>query len=265
VLILGGFLLLSCNNDNRGTSKILRIQNANGELTEIEYKIENKDTVFNGIGKYYSALGKITDKVEFKNGLKNGWHEHFDSIGKLESKVFYVNGLAEGAAYFYDSKGKVITEIFYINDKQVFSKKVHENTYLPEVYNMFNESGDVQYVVLFDSTGNKFYENGYIFDRSIKLKGFNSDFLRQNKEINLKVFTTQLPEYSKKIDLYYYDNNNKRREISYQLKDSGYYVTIKFVPEILGSAAIVLVGKLNDANGKSVKYDTLLTKVNIVK
>lgn len=95
-----------------------------------------KDSVFNGIVKYfdksknfagfstfeyglqdgpsvkYFQSGNKSDSINYKNGLENGDAYKYDSLGHLIYKTYYFNGLAVGGVTKYSSQGKVQEDYF---------------------------------------------------------------------------------------------------------------------------------------------------------
>jgi hypothetical protein len=254
-------IFLSCKHQ-QGT-QTLQIKNTNGELNVLSYRMVNTDTVLEGTQKYYWQNGRIRDAINFLDGVKNGLSLHYDSLGILRNKSFYKNGKEDSISSYYSPNSRLSAETFFIEGVKVFTKGTFADSVLPS-YEFYRSDGYVQYVVLFDSAGNKVYENGFIFGDSIQSENnLNLDSLRINSTVKAKILTTKLPGYTSIILLDYFDNLNRKAKIDYQVRTEGFYTYIKFTPIKIGRATLVLIGELRDEKNILVKRDTLFTKIKV--
>ncbi len=130
---------------------------------------------------------------------------HYDGLGRLIKKVFYKNNVKDSSSFLYDTSGNIIYESYYIKNKEVFQKGFYskmQSKLITSYYKVFGDSDKVLYVVLFDSSGNKFYENRFIFNRLVNFYP-SKDSVNSNSKSEIKVFTTNLPGYTKAFKVYY--------------------------------------------------------------
>ena len=262
IVAISFFIFISCKNP-QGT-KTLQIKKSNGELNVLSYRIVHTDTILEGTQQYYWQNGKIRDKINFVNGLKSGLSLYYDSLGNLRNKSFYKNGKEDSISFYYSAGGRLSAETFFVEGIRVFTEGTFADSVLPS-YKFYRSDGFVQYVVLFDSAGNKVYENGFIFGDPIQSgNNFDLDSLKINSTVEVKVVTTKLPGYTVKILLDYFDNLNRKAKIDYQVRTEGFYTYIKFTPSKIGSATLVFLGELRDEKNILVKRDTLFTKIKVI-
>jgi hypothetical protein len=263
-ILLISFFFLGCNNQNVTGPSIKKIKNARGELSILPYIIVKGDTLLNGKASYYNSEGKIKEELDYKYGSKEGWDTKFDSLQELTSKIFYKNNLPNGYGYFYDDSKKVVSKRYFIDGVKVLELRMTSNT-KPIQYQVFDDMGGVQYVVLFDSTGKKVYENGYIFQDSIYYVRPQKDSINVNAPVEIKLFLTQLPKYTDKIRFDLFDRHGRRHNIKSDIISDSFFASIKFVPTDAGENTIAIFGELTDDAGKVVKRDTLVEKFEVRK
>jgi hypothetical protein len=251
----------SCNHTPSEIIRTKRIEKSNGEIWIMPYVLHGTDTIIDGEAVCYSSKGKIKEESEYKKGLRNGWDKVYDSLGTLNQRIFYSVGRKNGYGIFYDVRGE-IRKRFFIDDRAVSEERTND-LLVPIQYRVFRENGDVQYVVLFDSLGNKFYENGFVFEDSVRFINNHKDSILANNPVEIKIFTTQLPGYSRSVRSNLF--NHFKHEISPigEIKNDDFYTTINFTPKNAGKQTLSVIGQLMDKSGKIVKTDTLLEELTI--
>ena len=80
------------------------------------------DSIADGIVKYYTLDGEITNTAEIKNGKNNGTAIYFYPNGKIYDSIYFVNDLANGAHYRFDTNGNLAYQDNYIEGKKVGDK-----------------------------------------------------------------------------------------------------------------------------------------------
>lgn len=253
--------IFSCSSVSPRSEKIRMIRNDSGEMWILPYIIIGTDTLTDGKAVCYSSTRKIKEEIQYKKGAKDGWDMRYDSSGALESRILYKSGFKSGYGTFYGIKGE-IQKKYFIEDKLVEEERMN-NQVIPIQYRVFAENGDVQYVVLFDSLGNKFYENGFVFEDSVHFDKFRKDSLTVDLPVEIKIFTTQLPGYSRGIRLECFNQLNKKANVATEVRNDDFYTTIKFTPKIIGRQTISIIGILEDKTGKVVKKDTLYQAIMV--
>jgi len=81
-----------------------------------------KDSIADGIVKYYTLDGKLDAIFQFKNGKNNGTAIHFFPNGKIFDSIHYVNDVANGEHHQYDTNGSLLFKEFYKTGKRVGEK-----------------------------------------------------------------------------------------------------------------------------------------------
>src|SRR4030095_10210190 len=104
------------------------------------------------------------------------------------------------------------------------------------------------YVILFDSTGKKFYENGFVFDQNIQLLNSSNDTVPINKPVSFKVFTTVIPNYVDSVRADFFNADNRKTQVDHTISISGRFAEGTFIPNSLGQFTVVLLGELKDEN-----------------
>jgi len=252
---------IGCKYEEAKDKKTKTVKGSNGDLTVYPYTIIKGDTLIDGKAMYYSKNGKVDSEIEFKRGMRDGWAIHYDTSGKMYSKIFYKKNIANGYSFFYDDSG-IIEKKYYIENQQVLDQRMN-NKSIPIQYQVLHNSGKVQYVVLFDSVGRKVYENGFVFEDSFKILYPDKDSIRINSPVEIKIFTTQLPGYSKVVSLYYFNHKKVKMNVVNNIVYDDFYTTIKFIPNEVGEQTIAILGELIDETGKVVKQDTVFKKIEV--
>ena len=250
-----------CNSQHPNVTRLIKTRNDRGELSELSYIIANKDTILDGKAVYYYVNGRIRKEVEYKNGLMEGWQFFYDSLGNMLSKTFYKKNLPNGYGFFYSQNGE-INKRYFIDGIKTLDLRT-DSKGLPIQYRVFDPQGAVQFVVLFDSTGKKVYENGYLFQDTIYFDHQNGDSIYLNKPVEFRVFTTHLPNYSVHVILDFFSKNRRKIPVKSSVATDGFYTSIKFVPEQEGKIIIALLGEMSDEHSKIIKNDTLFKEITV--
>lgn len=74
-----------------------------------------KDSIFDGIVKYFDKENRNLGFSTFKYGLKNGPSVNYFQSGNKSDSINFKNGLEDGYAYKYDSLGRLLYETYYFN------------------------------------------------------------------------------------------------------------------------------------------------------
>jgi antitoxin component YwqK of YwqJK toxin-antitoxin module len=108
ILILGN----SCSRNHSIT-----YINDSGQKFEYEYKIEEGDTILNGLYKEYYKNGNLRVSENNKDGALNGKAEYFWKNGKLRSVLNYFSNRILEQTYIGDTSGNVLDSFTVKNGK----------------------------------------------------------------------------------------------------------------------------------------------------
>lgn len=239
------FSFIACNNNKTNQIELELLQ---GKKASIPYVIENGDTMFDGIGKYFYANGVIEDSIAFKRGKKNGWSIHYDSSGKITSKIMYKNDSADGIGYFFNNQGTLESESFYVNNKLYSVKTYYENGNL-DTYNAIDDS-IVFFAVKYDSLGKKLREKGTVFGRNLYFLP-SLDSIHVNQIVEIKIPIVSEHNYKTKIENIKLNTKNQVIEKNDSLPLYKSYALYKTKFMEIGRQQVGIAGELKDENGKS--------------
>jgi hypothetical protein len=258
ICIFSLFLIYSCNNSSLKNEKIEK-DDKGGKIVS-QYKIMNHDTLLDGYVKSYFPSGRLKKSIKYVNGLKNGVQVEYDSLGNIKSTVLFINGDKNGYGYNYNN-GE-IEKNYYVDDRKVFNQRMNSKS-KPIQIRVFNYADIVQYVILFDSLGNKIYENGFVIEDSIFYVQPDKNGIHINKPVEIKLFTTHIPNYSRSIQLDYFNHDRRKVSIQSNIINNDFFTLIKFTPIDTGNQVLVFIGKLTDESGKIVGKDTVSRIINV--
>lgn len=108
------FFSSSCTKSEK--NKVLTVVNEDSSYQKGEVF---KDSIFNGIVKYYDKEDKNTGYATFKYGIKTGPGVLYSKLGVISDSLNYVNGLENGFGFKYDSSGKLLFKSFYFQGLSV--------------------------------------------------------------------------------------------------------------------------------------------------
>lgn len=219
-------------------------------------RINGNDTLKDGEYKRF-VNNKLSDSLMFQGDKLEGWQFYLDENGKIQQKNYYKKGIHTDSSYIFFSNGQVKIAAYYQDDVQLFAEEFYSNQNR-KLYNvMFPfKSDSVFYVVLFDSLNNKFYENGNLLSDSI-INLTTGNFTIE-KDINFKMFCTDLPNYSIKIS---YSINNSKDIFSCKVQNFYAYGTLKFLHR--GVNIISFRSKLYDNNNALIREEKFNRNVNV--
>jgi hypothetical protein len=251
-----------CNNSREDAKRILRISLANHGYAVIPYVLnEQGDTLFDGIGKYYTEKGDLIDLITFINSQKNGWHIHYNS-GKIYSKIMFLNDTAEGKGYIYNVNGKVEEENYY-QDNKVRVGKFFDSSGRVSLINFYD--GDrAFYAISYDSIGKKIKESGVVFAYNFE-SNQKLDSVKVNKLFEIKIPVVILPQYITNIEIARFNSRNELYEVIDSIPINNYFALFKTLFKETGLQKIGIAGELRETNGKVIKRDTLYQRINVIE
>ena len=86
-----------------------------------------KDTLYNGITKFYSLKGTLESKIYYNAGIKNGPAINYYSNGGINDSVNFRNGLEVGKHYLFDESGYLKYTDYFFFGKRVGGREFYEN------------------------------------------------------------------------------------------------------------------------------------------
>ena len=238
-------LITGCSN--KSDMRVMHIRYSSGNDSLIfQYHIINNDTIKDGLAKLYNKKGTIVAKVSFAKNLLHGEQKYYYDNGQLKESVFYNHGVAIGKGQFFYENGNKRLNTFYYKGYQIFAESFSPNQ-KRELFNVLfpPREDSVFYVVLFDSTGKKYYQNGHLLSRSFEL--FNTTNVYVNKPFTFQLFCTQLPGYVTKVSYSIDDNPDQKQCI---VKD--FFAKGSFLFKKTGINKVTFWCELSDENEQAV-------------
>ena len=249
-IIYAPILLIFClitGCSNKSDMRVMHIRYSSGNYSLIfQYHIINNDTIKDGLAKLYNKKGAIVAKVSFAKNLLHGEQKYYYDNGQLKESVFYNHGVAIGKGQFFYENGNKRLNTFYYKGYQIFAESFSPNQ-KRELFNVLfpPREDSVFYVVLFDSTGKKYYQNGHLLSSSFEL--FNTTNVYVNKPFAFQLFCTQLPGYVTKVSYSIDDNPDKKKCI---VKD--FFAKGSFLFKKTGINKVTFWCELSDENEQAV-------------
>jgi len=115
-VFLAILIFFSSSCDKSEKNKVLTIVNDDYSYQTGEVF---KDSIFNGVVKYFDKEDKNTGYATYKFGIKNGPGVLYSKFGFISDSLNYFNGLENGFAFKYDSSGKLLFKSFYFQGLSV--------------------------------------------------------------------------------------------------------------------------------------------------
>ena len=115
LFILLFFNACSNNKKDKGNNKLVRITEHNGEI-KVGYII-NRDSLFDGKVKYYTAKDIYYGYTNFEKGIANGPSVKYHNNGRISDSTTLKNGYINGMAFKFDTTGSLIYKCNYFQDR----------------------------------------------------------------------------------------------------------------------------------------------------
>lgn len=256
LFFLGLYLITGCTNQTG--LRVMHLKYSTGNDSAVfQYRIVNKDTIKDGPANLYNKRGALVGKLKYLNNFLDGEQKYYYENGQLEKKFFYEDGIATGNGYFFNRDGTRKLNTYYYNGGQIFTESFYPNQ-KRKLFNILfpTREDSVFYIVLFDSTGKKYYQNGNLLSSSFEL--FNAKTVYANKQFFFKLFCTQLPGYTTKV-FFTTDNDSTERKCtvdSFFAKGSLFF-------EKKGIQKVTFWSELFDENNKAVMRNFIDFFINV--
>jgi hypothetical protein len=186
-------------------------------------------------------------------GKRDGWAKYFSGTGVLDSEICWRNDKVVAVKHFYRS-GKLKYQANIFNGKAFgLWKRYYETGQLSIVcYDDFY--GDHYWVEKYDSTGNKYYDEGKVFSPQFiaSPKGNDTailDSIYVDNLIDIKIAAVQLQNIKTKIHIYL---NNEKKELTVQ----NYTASFSYKFDKKGEFPFSVVGTIENKAGNILKHDS---------
>lgn len=262
MLLLSASLLtmfIGCMQKKGDNNRYVVTKDGQGNIiSEINYI---RDTVVNGVAKYYYKNGNLKDEINYVNGFKYGIHKHYTPNGLLESEIEFKNDTQDGYAYWYYINGKVESKSFWINGKTFGDAYYYYDTGILESYRSFDYQGHIRYLTKYDSSGLKIKEEGTVLGQLVIDGDFNSVPLTKN--VTFRICVANPPNTNTKVVLKQMKDNTMLniRELPINKNEATYVAAFN----VIGKYKLVTVGEMKDLRDNLIKQDTIYTDITVIE
>jgi len=249
------FVLLFLWGCNSSANKkvIIKIDSNGDTLSVITY---SNDTIQNGLAKYYyKGTGAVMEEIMFKNDKKDGLYKFYYPNQKLEAEAIYKNNLQNGKSYDYSISGNLITEGNWLDDNPFGNFTDYYSNGKIKRYRSFDFEHNLRYVSNYDSLGKLMNEIGTVLGQ-FRLYSPTDTVLIEN-EFKGDISIATPPHYFVKVVSGESSLTNKELLI----KDGIAEYRTMFMKK--GEHTITTVGEFINGDKKSIKSDTIFTKVYV--